>query len=52
MSSGEIPPPPEPPDDPDEDAEFEEWTYFEDGKPITVKRPNPRYRRPKPRVCR
>jgi hypothetical protein len=34
----------EPPDDPDEEAEFEEWTYFENGKPIMIKRPNPKYK--------
>ena len=30
----------------DEFAEFEEWTYFENGKRVTVKRPNPRYKPP------
>jgi hypothetical protein len=31
---------PAPPDDPDEDAEFEEVVYFENGKRLTVRRPN------------
>jgi hypothetical protein len=35
---------PQPPDDPDEHAEFQEWTYFENGKRVTVKRPNPKFR--------
>jgi hypothetical protein len=36
---------PQPPDDPDENAEFEEWRYFENGKWITVRRKNPRYKK-------
>jgi hypothetical protein len=36
---------PEPPDDPDENNEFEEWIYFENGKMIMAKRPNPKFRR-------
>jgi hypothetical protein len=33
------------PDDPDENNEFEEWIYFENGKMITKRRPNPKFRR-------
>jgi hypothetical protein len=43
---------PEPPDDPDKDAEFEEWTFFENGKPVTIRRPNPRYRADDERIER
>ena len=32
------------PDDPDENNEFEQWVYFENGKMITARRPNPKFR--------
>ena len=34
---------PTPPDDLEEESDLEEWVYFENGKQVTVLRPNPNY---------